>query len=141
MAEARHQTEELLNKSLAAAEQQSMEIKQQATMEAQRMLAQAEAIRGAAKEELETQRVYADTARLRAESHGILSQLMEELAEPEVPSVEGVNGHTIPLEMTGEWRDMVQDVPDSVEGVASPEDQSQGSADGKKSTHKSDSTD
>ena len=137
MAEARHRVEELIGQSRAAAEQESMEIKQQATLEAQRMLAQAEAIRGAAREELEAQRIYSDTARLRAEAHRILSQLKNELAEPEALPAEAVNGHIPPLEMPGEWSAAVQDVPDSVEGVASPKDGSQHPANTKKSGRKS----
>ena len=141
MAEARLRAEDLLHQSRATAEQESMEIKQQATMEAQRMLAQAEAIRGAAKEELETQRIYTDTARLRAESHGILTQLMEELAEPEAPPVEGINGHTLPLELPEELREPGQDIPASIEVVGPAEDDSQGSANGKKTARRSRSDD
>jgi len=59
---ARQRAEELVNQSRAAAERESMEIKQQTTLEAQRMLAHVEAIRSAAKEELEAQRICVETA-------------------------------------------------------------------------------
>ena len=100
---ARQRAEELVSQSRAAAERESMEIKQQTTLEAQRMLAHVEAIRSAAKEELEAQRIYVETARLKLEARGILAQLQEELAGPQGTQGDGANGHAPNSEMPEEW--------------------------------------
>ena len=100
---ARQRAEELVNQSRAAAERESMEIKQQTTLEAQRMLAHVEAIRSAAKEELEAQRIYVETARLKLEARGILAQLQEELAGPQGTQGDGANGNAPGLETPEEW--------------------------------------
>ena len=100
---ARQRAEDLVKQSRAAAERESMEIKQQTTLEAQRMLAHVEAIRSAAKEELEAQRIYVETARLKMEARGILAQLQEELAGPQGIQADGANGTAPSSEMPEEW--------------------------------------
>ena len=97
-----------MSQSRAAAERESMEIKQQTTLEAQRMLAHVEAIRSAAKEELEAQRIYVETARLKLEARGILAQLQEELAGPQGIQGDGANGHAPSSEMPEEWPRLAQ---------------------------------
>ena len=108
---ARQRAEELVNQSRAAADRESMEIKQQSTLEAQRMLAHVEAIRSAAKEELEAQRIYVETARLKLEARGILSQLQEELAGPDYIRADGANGHAPSSELLEEWPGVGQAEP------------------------------
>ena len=103
---ARQRAEELVNQSRAAAERESMEIKQQTTLEAQRVLAHVEAIRSAAKEELEAQRIYVETARLKLEARDILTQLQVELAGSDASQIEGANGHVPSSEMAEEWEDL-----------------------------------
>ena len=118
---ARQRAEEVLNKSRSAAERESMEIKQQTTLEAQRMLSQVEAIRAAAKEELEAQRIYVETARLKLEAQGILAQLQEELSGSEGLLGKGTNGHSPNSEMLDEWDGLSRAEPVSNQEEASPE--------------------
>ena len=75
LARAEKQAEELMQRAQAAAEAAGTKLKQQVTFEAQRMLAQAEAMRAAAAEELEAQRIYAEAALLKADAHQALDQL------------------------------------------------------------------
>ena len=122
---ARQRAEEVLNQSRSAAERESMEIKQQTTLEAQRMLAQVEAIRAAAKEELEAQRIYVETARLKLEARGILAQLQEELSGSEDLLGNGANGHSPNSELLEEWDGLSRDESDSNQEEASPEVETQ----------------
>ena len=134
---ARQRAEELVNQSRAAAERESMEIKRQSTLEAQRMMAHVEAIRNAAKEKLEAQRIYVETARLKLEAHGILSQLQEELAGSETILNDGANGHSLTSELLEEWHGVSKVEPDSNQEETSPEDQTQMPDEEKKSSRKS----
>lgn len=109
--DAQLRAEELVNQSRALAERESMEIKERATMEAQRMMVQAEAIRGAAKEEMEAQRIYVETARLKVEAQGVLANLQEELARPEELHVAETNGHAPRSDITEEWPELGQAEP------------------------------
>ena len=116
---ARQRAEELVNQSRALAERESMEIKERATLDAQRMLAQVEGIRGAAKEVLEAQRIYVETARLKLEARGILAQLQEELAGSVGLQGDGANGRAPSSEMPEEWPGL-----DQAESVSNREEAS-----------------
>jgi hypothetical protein len=74
ISEAKQQGQELINRMRIETEREHMDLKHQASLEAQRILAQARAMREAAREELEAQRIYADAARLKAWSHDVLMQ-------------------------------------------------------------------
>jgi hypothetical protein len=105
-----------------------LDLKRQASMEAQGILAEARAIR----EELEAQRIYADAARLRAWSHEILMQVDEQPDQARVLPRPSTNGNTVFIES----EDLAQAT--SVEPVSSetppqPE-QSAAPNNGKKST-------
>ena len=134
---ARQRAEELVKQSRAAAERESMEIKQQSTLEAQRMLAHVEAIRNAAKEELEAQRIYVETARLKLEAQGILTQLQEELARPESILSDGANGHAPRSEMLEEWHGLNEAEPASNQEESSLGDVTQMPDEEKKGSRKS----
>ena len=79
LARAEQQAEEIMQRAQAAAETAGAKLKQQVTFEAQRMLVQAEAMRSAAAEELEAQRIYAEAALLKADAHQALGQLKGQL--------------------------------------------------------------
>lgn len=134
---ARQRAEEFVKQSPAAAERESAEIKQHATLEAQRMLAHVEDIRRAAKEELEAQRIYVETARLRLEARGILAQLQEELASTESIAGNGANGHDPISEMPEEWPPVDPDEPMPHQEEASSEVDSNTANDEKKGSRKS----
>ena len=69
------QAEELLERAKVDAAAASTKLKQQVDFEAQRMLAQAEAMRAAAAEELAAQKIYTEAAMLKAEAHQAWGQL------------------------------------------------------------------
>ena len=79
LARAEQQAEEIMQRAQAAAETAGAKLKQQVTFEAHRMLVQAEAMRSAAAEELEAQRIYAEAALLKADAHQALGQLKGQL--------------------------------------------------------------
>ncbi len=89
------------------------------------MLAHVEAIRSAAKEELEAQRIYVETARLKLEARGILVQLQEELAGPQGVQGDGTNGHAPSSEMAEEWDELSRAEPVSNQEEGSSEVETQ----------------
>ena len=101
------------------------------------MLAHVEDIRRAAKEELEAQRIYVETARLRLEARGILAQLQEELASTDSIAGNGANGHDPISEMREEWPPVDPDEPMPHQEEASSEVDSNTAIDEKKGSRKS----
>ncbi len=83
MAESQHQAADLVERARVAAQRECAELKQQASFEAKQMLGQAQVIRAAAQEELEAHRIYAEAARLNAESHEVLVHARTRLDESE----------------------------------------------------------
>jgi hypothetical protein len=81
VADAERVAAELIESTRSVAEQEANDLKQQAAQESQRTLAEAELIRIAAQEELEAQRIYAETAKVTAESIEVLAQIRAKLAE------------------------------------------------------------
>jgi hypothetical protein len=79
-------------------EWERMDLKHQASLEAQRILAQARAMREATREELEAQRIYADAARLKAWSHDILMQAEDQPGQAPAFAGPGTNGNTVSTE-------------------------------------------
>ena len=134
---AQQRAEELVKQLRAAAERESMEIKQRSTLDAHRMLAHVEAIRNAAKEELEAQRIYVETARLKLEAQGILTQLQEELAGPKSILSDGANGHSPRSEMPEEWHGLKGAEPVLNQAEPSSEDETQMPDEEKKGSRKS----
>ena len=72
-------------KIIAEVELECKELKELASQEAQRMLSQADVMRAAVQEELETQRIYSETARLQSESQEVLTQIRVNRGEPMAP--------------------------------------------------------
>jgi hypothetical protein len=92
-----------------------LELKHQATLEAQRILAQARAIR----EELEAHRIYADAARLKAWSDEILMQVDEQPDQARVSPGPATNGDTFSTDLIHGTQPEDLDQPTSVEPVSS----------------------
>ncbi len=95
ISEAKEQGQQILALAKSAAEQECNEMKHQASIEAQRIITEAELIEAAAQEEMEAQRIYAEAAKLEAESLEVLAQvrakteesvemLLNQVSEPEV---------------------------------------------------------
>ena len=82
MAEVEREAKEALDRARASAEQACLELKECASLEAQRMLDQAEMMRAAVEEELETQRIYTETARLKTENQEVLAQIRNKRPKP-----------------------------------------------------------
>ena len=82
MAEVEWEAKEALDRARASAEQECLKLKDSACQEAKRMLDQAEIMREAAEEELETQRIYTESARLKAESQEVLALIRNKRTEP-----------------------------------------------------------
>ena len=82
LARAEQQSVELLQRARSDAEAECGKLKQQVSIEAQRMMAHAEALRAAARDELEAQRIYAEAAMLKADAHEALAQLKGNLDLP-----------------------------------------------------------
>ena len=93
LSNANQQVQELLDKARVEAEHELIGLKEQATLEAQRILAQARAMRKATREELEAQRIYAEAARLKAWSHDILDHAGEQPDCTALATQEKVNGN------------------------------------------------
>ena len=75
IARAEQQAEEMLQRAQSEAEAASTRIQQQVAFEAQHILAQAEAMRAAAGEELEAQRIYSEAAMLKSQAHESLDHM------------------------------------------------------------------
>ena len=82
LARVEQQAEDLLQRARSDAEAECGKLRQQVSIEAQRMMAYAEALRAAARDELEAQRIYAEAAMLKADAHEALAQLKGNLDPP-----------------------------------------------------------
>ena len=85
IAEADQEARDFLNQAMSVTEKECLELREQATQEAKRILGQVEIIRAAVQEELETQKIYSDAARIKASSHELLSKLWEMTSADESP--------------------------------------------------------
>jgi hypothetical protein len=99
MAEVDQQAQEIVSRARATVERECMELKEQAAREAQRMLGQAEVMRAAIQEELETQRIYSEAARLKANSQEVLARIKAERDGPPVSQGESAEVHLPGLEV------------------------------------------
>lgn len=80
---AEKQAQELLRAATHAVEVECARLKKQASLEAYQLLAQAEAMRGVAQEELEAQNIYAEAAMLKVDPHEALGELQARLENSE----------------------------------------------------------
>ena len=86
IAEADQRVADIVDRARANAERECLDLKQRASLEAKRILDQAELMRAAIQEELETQKIYTETAQMKAESHSVLAmvrQQRDELSSPD----------------------------------------------------------
>ena len=90
---------------MAEVDQECKLLKDRASQEAQRMLGQADVMRAAVQEELETQRIYSETARLRAESQEVLTLIRVNRGEPMAPQLGAVEENLVDTPVTSERRD------------------------------------
>ena len=95
MAEVEREAKEALNRARVSAEQACLKLKESASLEARRMLDQAEMMRAAAEEELETQRIYTEAARLKAESQEVLAIIRSKRSEPVTPPAEDADREAV----------------------------------------------
>lgn len=86
IAEAYQEARDFLDQARSVTEKECLELREQATQEAKRILGQVEIMRAAVQEELETQKIYSDAARIKANSHELLSKLREMTSDDESPS-------------------------------------------------------
>ena len=103
LAEAQQQAGQILERARSEATAESEKLKQQILHEAQRTLALAEAMRAAAREEMEAQKIYSEAAMLKADAHQALAQLKTDLDLPFEPllalEVDGFGGAGLPPEI------------------------------------------
>ena len=85
ISEADQEARDFLNQAMSVTEKECLELREQATQEAKRILGQVEIIRAAVQEELETQKIYSDATRIKASSHELLSKLWEMTSADESP--------------------------------------------------------
>jgi hypothetical protein len=79
IAQTQDQAKEILDQARSTAEQKGAEIVQRYSVEAERILSQAELIKAAAQEQLEAQKLYAEVADLETESRAVLERARAEL--------------------------------------------------------------
>ena len=77
--DAKRQSAEHIDRSHATAERECSEMKKRASIESEKMLAQAQVMRAAALEELEAQKIYAEAARFKVASQETLDQARNRL--------------------------------------------------------------
>ena len=119
MAEVEREAKESLDRARASAEQVCLELKESASLEAQRMLDQAEMMRAASEEELETQRIYTEAARLKAESQEVLALIRSKRPEPVTQAAE--DAEWVAVELAGADAH-VQEIPAEDPVEPSPQD-------------------
>ena len=77
--DAKRQSSEHIDRSRATAERECSEMKKRASIESEKMIAEAQVMRAAALEELEAQRIYAEAARFKVASQETLDQARNRL--------------------------------------------------------------
>ncbi len=104
IAEAQEQGKEILYLARSSTEQECKQMKDQASLEAQQTIVEAELIKAAAQEELEGQQIYAEAARLETESLEVLAQVRAKSGEqPVSPEMESQWGGAT-LQSGGIWK-------------------------------------
>ena len=129
--ESQLEAQRIREEARAAALQECNELKRHVTNEVQAILDEIEAIRGAAEEELEAQRIYAETANIKAMTHDVRTNVVE--------SVEAVFGQDRALAEDSPSVDMEEPVVEAQAAQPGPEARVNGSSEqaGETSTAKS----
>ncbi len=96
--EAHQEAQAIKDLARVEADRECGELRQKASEEAQKLIAQAEMMRTATREELEAQKIYTEAARLKAESNDVLLRAKGEMEAArgdvsELGVVRGTNGH------------------------------------------------
>ena len=81
MAEAWQETQRIRDEAMAAAMQECTDLKRQVTYEVQSILNEVDAMRAAAQEEMEAQKIYAEKAQIKAMSQKTCAELMGNVGE------------------------------------------------------------
>jgi hypothetical protein len=92
IAQTQDQAKEILDQARSTAERKGAEIVQRYSVEAERILSQAELIKAAAQEQLEAQKLYAEVADLETESRAVLERARAELGHEPSQAEDQANG-------------------------------------------------
>ena len=85
MAEVDQEAREFIDQAKSTTDQECLALRTQAAQEYKRILGQVEIMKTAVKEELETQKIYTDAARIKTTSDELLSRLKEITSEDKSP--------------------------------------------------------
>lgn len=116
------EAEEYREKLVEEAQHKCAELKDQSVQEAKRILGQAEIMRASVMEELEAQKIYTEAARLKADSHEVLTKIREMRGQPVVASTDHPEPHPSDAEtIEMQSADVEREAPIATEAT-SPED-------------------
>ena len=123
MAEAQEEAQRLREEARAAALRECEELKRYVTYEVQAILGEVDAIRAAAQEELEAQRIYAEAANIKALSQDARSRVLR--ADQSTRGEESASLTDVAsLEESGAWESVAEiTMPESEDGGASSQGQ------------------
>lgn len=85
MAEVDQEAKEYIDAAKSTTDKECLTLRTQAAQEAQRILGQVELMKTAVQEELETQKIYTDAARIKVSSDELLSKLRATQSDPDYP--------------------------------------------------------
>lgn len=85
MAEVNQEAQEYIDLARSTTDKECLALRTQAAQEAKRILGQVELMKSAVQEELETQKIYTDAARIKVSSDELLSKLREITSDPDYP--------------------------------------------------------
>ena len=85
MAEVDQEAKEFIDQAKSTTDKECLTLRTQAAQEAQRILGQVELMKTAVQEELETQKIYTDAARIKVSSDELLSKLRAIQSDPDYP--------------------------------------------------------
>ena len=113
---ARQEAEAILARARVVADKESEQTIDHTTLQARKMLAQVEMMKAAAQEEMETQRIYTQVSRLKAESLEALSEVKgwvdhpEESQESQESSDQDADDSSQSLQTTGDplWEEVAE---------------------------------
>ena len=130
MAEAQQEAERIRDEARSGVLHECEELKRHVTYEVQCILSEVDDIRAAAQEELEAQRIYSETANIRAMSHDVQSRMLGS-GDHSPNGGNPTNGDGSTMENAEPWEAMETNEsasPDHMEAMADGEEQSAGVA-------------
>lgn len=105
MAEARQEAQRIRDEAMAAATQECTDLKRQVTYEVQSILNEVDAMRAAAQEEMEAQKIYAETAQIKAMSQKSCAELMGNVGEVAY-RMDGEDDQVSSMKSVSSWEDV-----------------------------------